>query len=141
MDTLYITCCARNKESAAGLLPAVRRYRSTRIGAVAELAARRKAAFRILSGEYGLLAPDAPIPAYDHLLAADEVTGLVRRVARQLAELAPARVVYVTRTAAADPLATRYHACCVEACALAGIPWRSLEVAAGPLDADALEAT
>jgi len=136
---IWITCCAAAKDPVSGELPAARRYLSTRIDAVGLLAARRGAEFRILSGKYGLLAPETPIPAYDHLLGPAEVDDHAGRVAQQLTELAPARVVYFTRPAATDPEAAPYRRCCEAACSRVGIPCEVVEVPDGPLTAQMLE--
>lgn len=137
--TLLVTYCAADKDPDPAPLPAARRYRSTRIAAVAELAARQGAGFRILSGRFGLLAPETPVPWYDHLLCEAEVAGLARGVAARLREEAPDSVVFVTRTPAEDPQAAPYRACCEGACELAGIVCEVLETPRGDLTADDLE--
>ncbi len=40
--------------------------------------------FLILSGEYGLISHDHPIPWYDHKLEMDEVEEMVKKVVSQL---------------------------------------------------------
>ena len=66
--TLVCTICSRDKDRREGLLPAIERYNSPRIYKVFALAQERGHAFAILSGKYGLLAPETPIPYYDKLL-------------------------------------------------------------------------
>ncbi len=81
---LYLTYCSRRKRRTPERLPALQRYRSARIGAVARAAERDGCGFRIFSGKYGLLRATQPIPYYDHLLQPDEVPAMTRRLAAGL---------------------------------------------------------
>ena len=136
---LYVTCCSAAKKPGDGLLPAAWRYDSRRLDAVLNLAVEHAVGFRILSGRFGLVAAGEPIPDYDHLLVAAEVAAHAGKVAAQLGEIAPRGVVYFTRDAAADPGAQPYRACCEEACRLADVPCRVVELPAGPVDFATLE--
>ena len=80
----YVTYCSAEKRRDAGDLPAIERYVSARIRAVAGRAARDGAAFFVLSGRLGLVAADDPVPWYDHRLADDEVDAMADRVAAAL---------------------------------------------------------
>lgn len=71
---LYATYCSADKEMTAGDLPAVERYVSARIRAAHTAANSAEARFGILSGLYGLIAPEHPIPHYDHLLQLSEMS-------------------------------------------------------------------
>ena len=84
MRTALITTCSAEKADDPGLLPAVERYTHPRILAAARAAERRGLDFYILSGEFGLLGPQEPIPWYDHALQADEVGALSGPVASRL---------------------------------------------------------
>lgn len=106
--TWLCTYCSRGKSDSPGLLPAMERYLSGRIVAAGAAAAALGVRFCILSGEYGLIAPDAPIPYYDHLLTRDEMPALAQTVARQLGELGITRLVFVTRPLGVDPGAAPY---------------------------------
>ncbi len=77
---LVVTYCSRRKNAASGDLPAIERYESPRIRASSDRAAAMGADFRILSGTFGLLRAEDPIPYYDHLLQPEEVAGMVERV-------------------------------------------------------------
>ena len=72
---ILCTYCAGRKRPGSRPLPAIRRYLSPRIAVLHREARRRGSAwaFRIVSGRYGLLAPETPLPWYDHLLREDEV--------------------------------------------------------------------
>ena len=49
-------------------------------------------------------------------------------MADQLREIGPSGVVFFTRDAEADPGAQPYRSCCEEACRLAGVPCRVIEL-------------
>jgi hypothetical protein len=77
---LYATYCSADKEATAGDLPAIERYLSARIRATQAAADGAGARFGILSGLYGLIAPDHPLPYYDHLLQLSEMSDRVVEV-------------------------------------------------------------
>ena len=119
------TYCAGPKRQGGRLLPAVRRYISPRINDAHKLARKRGAAFFILSGEYGLLRPDDPIPWYDHLLRSDEVKDLVPKVAVTLVKEGIESVEYHTASPDLVPAIVAYFDVLRQACVLSGI---SLEI-------------
>lgn len=84
MSRALCTYCSAPKREDPGLLPAHERYLSRRIRLLALRAAWERRPFLILSGEYGLITPDHPIPWYDHLLIEDEIDDLVPRLVTQL---------------------------------------------------------
>lgn len=67
-------------------MPAKFRYLSSRISRVGDIAKSDGCPFYILSGEYGLISADKPIPYYDHLLVQDEVGELSSLVINQLGQ-------------------------------------------------------
>ena len=71
------TYCSNTKDKLDGLPPAYQRYTSARIRNVDSIAQKAELHFCILSGEYGLLDRNQPIPWYDHLLVEAEVPQLV----------------------------------------------------------------
>ena len=77
---LYATYCSADKEHAAGDMAAIDRYVSSRIRAVHTAAKGASARFGILSGLYGLIPPDHPIPYYDHLLQLSEMNDRIDEV-------------------------------------------------------------
>lgn len=115
------TYCAGPKREDQGLLPAVERYRSRRIRMLALRAAWDRRPFLILSGEYGLLGPDEPIPWYDHLLLAAEVEAMVPPVVRQLQGLRLEALEYHTAPLMSDPRVKPYFDLISAACARAGV--------------------
>lgn len=119
---LVCTYCSGPKREDGGLLPAVDRYLSERVDGLCELAASNADEFAILSGKYGLLAADEPIPWYDHLLQPDEVEALAVRVAGQLLERAPDSVEYHTANPHRVPAVEPYGATLQRACVIAGLP-------------------
>ena len=101
------------------MLPAVERYLSDRISGL-----HAAGPMLILSGEYGLLAPEDPIPWYNHLLQPEEVEGAVPRVADQLRERAVRAIEFHTADPAHTPEIGPYVALIRGACARVGIPCR-----------------
>lgn len=81
------TSCSKEKSSVPGLIPAIDRYDSERIQSIGALAKKEGKGFLILSGQYGLIDSQHPIPWYDHLLVPEEVEEMVERVAAQLQEM------------------------------------------------------
>ncbi|MDP8236219.1 MAG: hypothetical protein P9M08_07530 [Candidatus Erginobacter occultus] len=72
-NIVLATICCREKDRAEGLIPAVRRYRSRRIGRIAELAGEIGLELAILSGLYGLIDAEEPIPYYDRLMEEGDI--------------------------------------------------------------------
>ena len=120
----YCSYCSARKRPDPGPLPALARYDSARLREVARLAAADGARLLILSGRYGLLAPEAEIPWYDHRLSADEVPEMVARVVAQLREERVAVLVWFTVAPAVDPGVTPYGDVARGAAAAAGVAWR-----------------
>lgn len=79
-----------------GDLPAVQRYISDRISRVRDLAQEKNQEFMILSGEFGLIDQEYPLPFYDHLLDPSEVDKLGSRVATTLCMAGVREVEYHT---------------------------------------------
>jgi len=116
VTALFATYCSAEKRTDAGVLPAVQRYQSARIASVAERAAQQGARFAILSGSFGLIAPEHPLPFYDHLLTPDEVAAMVPRVAETLKSWAVSEVTWFTVSTAQDPNVMAYAAVMEGAC-------------------------
>lgn len=126
---LVVTYCSGPKRRDRGPLPAVQRYLSERIE---QLAASSGGRLRILSGEFGLLAADDPIPWYDHLLAAGEVDQLAVTVADQLLECEAASVLYHTADTEVFPRVGPYLLVMEKACRYAGIPLETVLLEGNP---------
>lgn len=124
--------CSAAKRDDEGPLPALERYRSERLRDLARQAGGGGAPLFILSGRFGLLAPDEPIPWYDHLLSADEAPAMAHRVARRLRELGVTEVEYHTAAAAAVAPVRPYLATMRAACAEAGAALTIVELAGDP---------
>jgi len=116
-SAIACTYCSADKHRGGGLMPAIERYQSARI---AELGAT--GTLLILSGEFGLLAPEDPIPWYDHLLLSDEVEAMVPRVTAQLQERAVVTLVFHTADPDTFPAIRPYVALITQACQAAGVP-------------------
>ena len=85
--------------------------------------------FYILSGKFGLLSPEQPIPKYDHLLASEDVPLLVERVCGQLQEFQISKIIYFTKPPGSNPSLWPYHDCLALACSRTTVPffWVELE--------------
>lgn len=100
--------CSAPKRDDGGLLPAIERYCSERLRELLALGQREGAPLHILSGHFGLLTADEPIPWYDHLLAAAEVPAMTARVAAQLRALGVDEVAWHTASPAVAPAVQPY---------------------------------
>lgn len=108
MSVAYITYCSAPKRANPEPLPAIERYLSERIVRVDRLARERGARFLILSGTYGLLERDSPLPYYDHLLAPGEIEPMSLRAMESLREHGVTQVVWFTVDPRVDPFVARY---------------------------------
>lgn len=126
--TIFCTYCSAEKETAEELLPALRRYRSERIRRIHEAALIAGCGFYILSGEYGLLAPDEAIPYYDHLLVDDEIEMHAFKLAEQIKRYSITQIVFFTLPVWWDEKLAPYHAALRLACALASINLSFVEI-------------
>ncbi len=115
--TSLCTYCSATKSREPGEIPAIRRYQSFRIEKVHGAATTLGLPFRILSGEFGLLAADQPIPYYDHLLDATEVQALVPVLVQQIGSAAITGFVYFTKRLVSNPNLVPYHDALRAACA------------------------
>ena len=93
---IICTYCSGTKSEGGGLLPAVERYLSKRILDLGLEADRNNLEMMILSGEYGLIDRQYPLPYYDHLLQPDEVVKMSHKVASTLCMAGVKVVVYHT---------------------------------------------
>ena len=84
MGSVLVTYCSREKRRDERLLPAWERYLSERVRSVFKRAEGAGARCLILSGEYGLIDAERPIPWYDRLLRPEDVEARVDAVAQQL---------------------------------------------------------
>ena len=117
---LLCTTCSKRKRRTPGHLPARDRYLSKRIRYVLDLAERSGQPAAILSGRFGLLAPDDRVPWYDLALTADDVDPLVPQLVEQLHSRCVTAVLFYARprsTAGWEP----YHDALERACRRLGI--------------------
>ena len=109
MTVAFCTYCSALKSKAAGSIPAIQRYQSSRIERTYEAANLLGIEFYILSGEYGLLRPSEPIPWYDHLLVPDEVSSLVPIIVSQMKDFQIHHLLFMTRSMVQFPELVPYH--------------------------------
>lgn len=126
--TVFSTYCSADKEITDELLPAIERYRSDRIRRIYSAALTAGAGFFILSGEFGLLAPNAPIPYYDHLLTGDEVEAHSFKIAEQIKRHGITQIIFFTLPVKADEKLAAYHDCLRLACQQTAINLSFVEI-------------
>ena len=124
----FCTYCSAAKSPAEGNVPAIQRYLDPRIHKVHEAASTLGLDFYILSGEYGLIPPEEPIPWYDHLLQTGEVGDLVERMAAQIRQYNMEGIVYFTNAISSDTRLIPYRDAIVAACNRASCPCSVVEV-------------
>ncbi len=125
----FCTYCSAFKSQAPGNIPAIQRYRSLRIQKVGQAAAELGLGFYILSGEFGLLPPQQPIPFYDHLLRPEEVPAMVERVAKQFREFGVTGLVYFTRPLTSSRELLPYYEVIKSACLREALPLFAVKLA------------
>ncbi len=84
---IIIKGCTAEKDAREGLLPAVIRYEHPDIPLVAWHAEKAGALLLILSGKFGLLETNTPIPLYGHKLSFEEVPEMTKKVVDKLSNL------------------------------------------------------
>lgn len=124
--------CSAAKRLDEGPLPAIERYRSDRLRELWRRGTADGAPLHILSGQFGLLASEAPIPWYDHLLDAREVDAMAARVAQELRALGVTSVEYHTASPDEAPDIAPYLAVMRAACAAAGAELTIVELEGDP---------
>ncbi len=124
----FCTYCSKDKSDEPGDIPAIRRYKSARIDNVYAAACKLGVGFYILSGEFGLIPPEQPIPCYDHLLQADQVSHLAGLVAGQIKQHGITGLVYFTQPLAQEPNVVPYHDTLAAACSQAAVALHVIEL-------------
>jgi hypothetical protein len=113
---VFCTYCSKPKDESEEEMPAVYRYKSKRIKAVYESSKILALPFYILSGEFGLISGLEPIPFYDHLLIAEEVISLSKKIEKQIVEADINKIVFFINSYYKDAniftyISTLYLAC------------------------------
>jgi len=121
MKTLVCTVCCRDKLTEPGLIPARKRYLSKRIARVGFLADAAGFPFAILSGKYGLIDAEHPIPHYDKLMQPEEVDPLATANAHYLVGRGIERVIFLAADLETDPRGKPYLASIREGAKRAGV--------------------
>ena len=128
MSHARCTYCSAPKRTTPDLLPAVERYVSTRITALWQACQEDGRPMLILSGQYGLLRPEDPIPWYDHLMAPEEVADMTARITAQLRALEISRIEYTTAKTSIAPAVIPYLAALSSACRNADVTLELIEL-------------
>ena len=75
MEIILTTCC-KDKDSSKNLISAIKRYQDPRIRLVRKISSRKNSELFFLSGKFGLIHSETPIPWYDKPLLKDDVQKL-----------------------------------------------------------------
>jgi hypothetical protein len=118
---ILATYCSAQKDEQSGSLPAYQRYQSDRIKMVMARAEKQDFPFMILSGMFGLIEFDQPLPYYDHLLKPFEVEQHANFVAIQIKEFNVTEIEFYSRSLEEDPNLQAYHNCILTAGRMTGI--------------------
>jgi hypothetical protein len=118
---ILATYCSAQKDEQLDPLPAYQRYQSDRIKIVIAKAEDQNVSFMILSGKFGLIHFDQPLPYYDHLLKPFEVEEHANFVAMQITENGISEIEFYSRSIEEDPNLQAYHDCMKQACQLAKV--------------------
>ena len=118
--TCYAALGSVEKATHEGDLPANQRYTAPRLKEAAQWARRDQADFCIFSAKFGLLAPDALIPWYDHTLIPEHIPALARQVAEKIKAVGWKKLVLFTGDPAKDPTLLYSLACFQVAAGLVG---------------------
>ncbi len=126
--TVFSTYCSAEKRTDGSLLPAIERYRSDRIKRIYSAALACSVDFFILSGEFGLVSPNQPIPYYDHLLVSDEIKLHSANIVEQIKKYGITQIIFFTLPVALDESLAVYHASLRLACQSASIKLSFVEI-------------
>jgi hypothetical protein len=121
MKTAFCTYCSKQKSDEESDLPAIQRYRSQRIARVSLQAMMNGCTFYILSGKYGFIAQDYPLPYYDHLLQPDEVTKMVQMVSGQIKSAGVEEIRYFSNNPDFDATLIPYRMVIEKSCQAVGV--------------------
>ncbi len=121
MKTAYCTYCSKQKSEEDGEIPAIQRYTSQRIAQVSLKAMMDGVPFFILSGKYGFISQEQPLPYYDHLLQKEEVSRMAAKAAAQLKEAGLETITYYSNDPEKDESILSYQAVIEKTCQLVGI--------------------
>ena len=116
------TYCSAEKDKRIDLIPAYQRYTSERIACLKSEAKSQGTTFMILSGKFGLIHADHPLPNYNHLLRESQVEYQAKFVAVQIEENGITEIEFHSRTVEEDPQLVTYHNCIQMAAEIVKVP-------------------
>ncbi len=119
---ILATYCSALKNETVELVASHKRYKSNRIESIRIKAQNLAIPFFILSGKFGLIRSDQPIPYYDHLLVMAEVESHSKLVAEQIKEAGISKIEFFSRSIHEDPNIKAYLDCMKMACETNSIP-------------------
>ncbi len=101
--TIFCTYCSARKREVETPIPAIQLYRSERILNIYKAAELIGLPCFIMSGEFGLIKAETPIPYYDHLLQNEEVDDHAALMAKQIKAHHISDIIFFSVTIEADP--------------------------------------
>jgi len=126
--TVFCTYCSSKKNSSQDELPSIQRYKSDRIKSVYDAADKLGLKYFILSGKYGLIEPDYPIPFYDYLLQSSHVPEHSKKTADQLKAFGVKDIIFFGRSIMDDENVKPYYDCIKLACKKAEVNLKFVEL-------------
>ncbi len=100
--TIFLTYCSAKKNHQIDLMPAVERYKSSRIQQVNSAAQALNIDCFILSGKFGIISSKKMIPDYDFMLKKEKVEEHSIKVEMQLNSLEIKQIIFFTRPVSED---------------------------------------
>ena len=113
----YCTTCCKEKNASKKLMPAIRRYLDPRILNIYERSISDGRKFVILSGKYGFIEAETPIPWYDKKLEMEDVDELVSTLSPQIKELGVTNLTFFGLDRKENPDWEPYYKAVEKACA------------------------
>ena len=106
----FCTNCCKEKREDQGLLPAIKRYKSTRIDFVYNESINAGSPFMILSGKYGFIDANDEIPWYDQILMPEQVPSIVPKLVMQLREKNVSKIIFYGKAETTEGWSAYYSA-------------------------------
>ncbi|QQS30533.1 MAG: hypothetical protein IPM47_06255 [Sphingobacteriales bacterium] len=125
---LFITPCCKEKTTDLGLIPAILRYTDPRISEIYSLSLSKPASFGILSGKYGLIFAEEPIPWYDEVLTLETWRPLTATIKKQLKQFQASEVLYFAKNHHLHQSWEPYYLAIQISCQALNLPYVFIEI-------------
>ncbi|MEK7068678.1 MAG: DUF6884 domain-containing protein [Patescibacteria group bacterium] len=115
---IVCTICSRVKSEESVVLPAQERYLAPHIAQAKVFAEMLELPYYILSGKFGLVRADEPVPYYDHRLKEDEIDRVAGWV---MSRIAQDKITHINFCAEQKPTWAPYEEILRRACERTGV--------------------